>query len=73
MGGDRRRQLAALAEPQQLRSLCLAALTRAVDGCMRSPVFLTCMRFGLAAAIETQFVQANGRFRWLERRGSPRG
>jgi hypothetical protein len=55
-----RRGLALLRDPRQLRSRLLSALSQAVDGYMRSPVFLVCMRYGLAATIEAQSLQAAG-------------
>lgn len=54
-GGSSR--FAWLAEPRSLRARWLAALTRMLDGGLRSPVFLVCMRYGLAATLEARALQ----------------
>lgn len=47
-----------LAEPREVRERWLGALSRAVDAGLRSPVFLICMRYGLALTVEAQALGA---------------
>jgi len=41
-----------------MRGRWLAALSRVIDGGLRSPIFLVCMRYGLAATLEAQSLYA---------------
>jgi hypothetical protein len=68
VAGVLRRRLALVSEPRLLRSRWLAALSRAADWYLRSPIFLTGMRYTLGAAIEAQALQANGFTHLLPRR-----
>lgn len=63
--------LALLGDPRLFRSRLLATLTRAVDGYLRSPVFLVCMRYGLAATIGAQSMHATGLVRKASGHPSP--
>lgn len=60
MNKKRGGRLEALLDPRRLRQRCLAALTYAVDGYLRSPVFLAFMRYGLEASNEAQLLPARG-------------
>ena len=58
MLGNTRARASAFADPRQWRARYLAALTHATDRYLRSPLFLTWLRYGFAAVIEAHATQA---------------
>jgi hypothetical protein len=51
---EARKALQLLGDAEQLRSRWLAALSRGVDGCLRSPALLICLRYGFEAMLLAQ-------------------
>jgi hypothetical protein len=67
----RERRASPLARHRDIRARWLAKLTRVIDGGLRSPLFLVCMRYGLAATIEAQSLHASAFGRRPSRRRAP--
>lgn len=57
--------------PRELRARCLAALGRALDAYLRSPIFLVCMRHSLTAVNQAQALQARSLFVPMLHRDDP--
>ena len=59
MKGEAARRLAVLGDPRQLRALWLRHMSEAVDGHMRSTVFLHWLWYGLTAMAAVQSFQSH--------------